>query len=92
MDTHSLLLTSLEIAVPLRIAELRLMPKDEIEELRAQSAGLIAAHGDDILYKGSREGDTAKAFNALATSLAILSFAPGGVSFASSHWDASAAH
>lgn len=49
---------------------------------------MIAEHGDNILYRAKRRGDTAAAFNALAEAIAILAFAPGGVTFLGEHYEA----
>lgn len=45
--------------------------------------GLIASKGDDLMYGGRY---CAKAFNALAYSLAHMAHADGGVAFAGLHW------
>jgi hypothetical protein len=49
-------------------------------------AGIIAARGDLILYRGGKHGESATAFNALAEGLAIGACQPGGVTFAGQHW------
>jgi hypothetical protein len=83
-----LLATTLEVAVPLRIAEYRAQGATHIhEDVRRQLVEMIAAHGDDIIYKSKKPGGTADAFNALARALALLSFAPGGVTFLGIHWE-----
>jgi hypothetical protein len=57
--------------------------------IRAKAAAdMIACHGDNIMYRGHKKGDTAKAFNALADGLAMLAFCPGGVKFMGQKWEA----
>ena len=83
---NDLLSISLSAAVPLWIEKLRAL---EPEQRLARAGGLsdiIAAHGDIILYRGGKRGESAKAFNALAEGLAIGAFQPGGVTFAGEHW------
>ena len=80
----SLLMVSLEAAVPLWILEFRDQPSDKLGQLVAGCGEFIAAHGDDLLFGGEHCGD---AFNALAKSLAVLAFAPGGVTFNGRHWE-----
>jgi len=89
--SESLLKTTLQCAVLLRIFENARLTADELwdcfESRREYLIDMIASHGDDILFKSRREGDTAKAFNALAESLAFMAFVPGGVTFLGDHWE-----
>lgn len=78
-QTRTLIVDTLEVAVPLWISQLREVPWKLIDARREPCMLMIAEHGDDILFKSKRQGDTAKAFNALAEAVAILSFIPGGV-------------
>lgn len=83
LGAASLLATSLQLAVPLTIWQMRTMEPAQIREVAAGCADVIAAHGDDLLYGGR---DCAPAFNALARGLAALAHQPGGVTFADLHW------
>lgn len=79
-----LLRDALMTAVPLWIHDLTedgtVNPIDALTaDERARLTNEIASHGDVIMFPSKRKGDTARAFNALAKSIAILSFAPGGV-------------
>lgn len=85
MENH-VLIPSLECAVPLHvlwIKKLGYLPPipDGIEEL-------IASHGDTLLFADAREkkGAAAEIFNKLALTIAIMSFAPGGIRVFGNHW------
>lgn len=54
---------------------------------REALAFYIGAHGD-VLQFGGKKGEAARAFNVLAEALALLSFSPGGVTFAGMHFEA----
>lgn len=77
--TMALLQASLGCAVSLWIDKLKSVSWAELEQRRARCAEIIAHHGDNILYRSKKVGETAEAFNALAEAVAILSFVPGGV-------------
>lgn len=79
---QDVLLTSLQVAVPMQILKLGLADPETLPAIARECADVVAAHGDDILYRSARRGDTAVAFNALAKGLAVLAFSPGGVEFA----------
>lgn len=80
------LIASLQVAVPLHIAEIRDWSSEKRLREAKIAADAVAAHGDNILFKSKKAGGTAHAFNQLARGLAILAFQPGGVSFAGCHW------
>ncbi len=84
-----LLLMTLEVAVPLWIQRWR--GRSWVERLvrSAECAEIVAAKGDVLQYGGGprEKGEAAKAFNALAEGLAIVSFCPGGVKFCGLHWE-----
>lgn len=98
----SALLIALQAAVPLHIAELRgydeSLRYQMIHAIVPNRCGLklagepcpcdtlsdvIAYHGDVLQYGGR---GCARAFNALARSLALLALRAGGVTFAGHHW------
>jgi hypothetical protein len=84
-DTHMALLVTLELAVPLRIAEIHERnTKVRIWEKPAED--LIAFRSDILLYGGGKPGETAAVFNQLVRGLATAAFSPGGVTFAGLHW------
>lgn len=90
MTSESLLRTSLQAAVPLNAMTLADRSWDELLEMARESSQIVAEKGDIILYRSSKAGEageTAHAFNALARGIAILSFAPGGVTIFGDHYD-----
>jgi hypothetical protein len=103
LESHfkgSLMLMSLQLAVPLRIAEL-LDLDDEDRELKIEAwrrAALqpITERGDLLMYGAassrSERGQPAQVFNHLARGLASLAFHPGGVTFCGRHWCAREHH
>lgn len=86
MGTKSLLQSALSAAVPMWIEKVHAMSPDE-RFARAQScAQYIAEHGDMLLFRG-KDGESAAAFNHLAEGIAVLAFAPGGITFADMHFE-----
>jgi hypothetical protein len=85
--TAELLRTALSSAVPLWIEEMKKLTWEERRVIASESSGIVAHQGDNILYKGAKKGDTAKAFNALARGLAVCSFVPGGVKAFGLHFE-----
>jgi hypothetical protein len=85
-DNDALLRITLSAAVPLWIERLRTTPLAELMKRAPELADVIASKGDVLQYK-RKKGESAHAFNALAEALAIMSFCPGGVTFAGDHWE-----
>lgn len=81
-----LLSISLAAAVPLWIEQLKPLTPDQRIGRTGELAEIIASKGDAILYRSTKRGESAKAFNALAEGLAIGAFQPGGVTFAGQHY------
>lgn len=91
--TRVLLGAALEAAVALRIAQLRRL--DEAAFARSfdravleRLAQTVAEHGDDLLFRSRQRGASARVFNAVADGIALLAFAPGGVTLLGQHWEA----
>lgn len=78
-SAKDLLIIALSAAVPLWIEKLKTRSWAELEERRQACVEIISSHGDNILFRSKKKGDTAEAFNALAEATAILSFVPGGI-------------
>lgn len=81
-----LLEITLEAAVPLRVLELRHASDGERARLASEASAQIAEHGDVILYRSPRRGDTATAVGWLITGLACAAHQPGGVRFRNLGW------
>lgn len=81
------LVVALEAAVPLWIEQLKRRSWALVDSRRDECMLMIAEHGDDILFRSKKAGGTAKAFNALAEAIAILSFLPGGVKAFGVRWE-----
>jgi hypothetical protein len=90
----SVLLMSLQLAVPLRIAELLDLDDEDrqfkVEAWRRAALTPIAERADLLMYGGaknrSERGQPGQVFNHLARGIAALAFHPGGVTFAGRHW------
>lgn len=83
---HPLALT-LDLAVPLHIAELRKRggpTTAEIEDIRSFSQTL--AEKGDVLMFGGKKGEAADLFNKLAKAIAICAFQPGGITLFERTW------
>lgn len=90
MNAQELLPIALSAAVPLRIMELqeRGGPTDTDMERAQQFSNDLGQHGDILLFRGGKRGETAALFNGLAFSIAVLAFCPGGVKVFGQHWEA----
>jgi hypothetical protein len=87
LEADSVLVISLQAAVPLRIMELRRYSAERLIELAREAGQHVASHGDDILFRSKKKGATAEAFNQLVTGLAAAALVvPGGITFAGCHW------
>lgn len=86
--TVFVLMLSLEAAVPLWIEEFRGLTFEEREKIAHEASDIIASKGDVLQFRAKKKGETAKAFNALARGLAVLAYAPGGVTFNGRKWEA----
>lgn len=89
---------ALDAAVALRLELLLLLDAGEFarrfERGRLQElAETVAAHGDYLMFRstGKQQGTSARVFNAVAEGLALLAFAPGGVTLFGRHWQATRA-
>ena len=83
---NSFLAMTLELAVPLSIERLKREPWDNIVVRLPKLAQFIAEHGDNILFRSPKHGETAEAFTKLSEAIAALSFVPGGVKALGTHW------
>lgn len=87
MDAGDLLKTMLPMAVTMNIMELKRRPWKEIQAFATEASQYIGEHGDNLLFKSKKKGETAMAFNIFAKGVAALSFAPGGVTTFGMHFE-----
>lgn len=79
-----LLQTSLFLAVPMHMDQMRHLEPLQLCEIASQCAHIVGQHGDDLQAGG---GHCAEAHNALARGLAAAALvAPGGVDYLGAHW------
>lgn len=79
------LVMMLQLAVPLWIMDVQDWTWEK-RQARAEECGQqIAERGDHLMFRGAHTADT---FNRLAEAVAILAYAPGGVSAFGCHWEA----
>jgi len=90
IQSHPVLVETLRLAVPLRLAELLALRDDERErvalEWASDGARLVAERGDALQFGSKRRGEAARVFDALARGLAALALQPGGVTAFGVHW------
>lgn len=94
-DEHKvsgLLHIAMSAAIPLRIMELQARggPSDADWSGLGAVAQDLAEHGDLLLYRGGKKGQSADLFNATAQAIAVLAFLPGGITIFGSHYQAGA--
>ena len=77
MDKEVLLKSSLEVAVPLWIEAFKDYDWEQLQKIISDSKNALSECAEGIIYR--IEGKSAKAFNALAKTIAILSYCPGGI-------------
>ena len=89
MPDDTMLKVTLSAAVPLWI--LKIQNECWTPEYRHERIAIcgetVAFKGDIILFRGRKPGETAEAFNRLAEGIALLSFAPGGVTTFGMHFE-----
>jgi hypothetical protein len=77
---------TLALAVPLWIDQLSSLTDAERLAMAQECSQVIAEHGDIILYRGGKKGETAAAFNMLAKGIAIGAYQPGGITAFGQHY------
>lgn len=88
--TGELICCTLAASVPFRILELERRggpTESEWEETRA-FAWVLGPQGDNLLYRSGKKGETARLMADLIYAIAVLAFAPGGVTTFGLHFDA----
>lgn len=84
----ALLMSTLELAVPMWIEQLQRQSWFSIQDRIPSIVNIIASQGDRIMFVTKKKHETAHAFNALAEALAIGAFMPGGISAFGLHFQA----
>jgi hypothetical protein len=84
---NDLLSISLQAAVPLWAEKLQSDSWEVLQNKIKEASTVISEHGDEILFKSKKKGETAKYFNIMAEAIAILSFCPGGITIFGSHYE-----
>ena len=89
---RELLAIALDLSVALNVAEIRKCSRwctwqEILEKERPRLIKAISNQGDIILYRSQKSRETAYAFNCLARAIALMSFAPGGVTCFDNHWE-----
>ena len=89
IDCCDLFKTFLDASVSLRVHTLMDNggPGDEDFARVQGSVELLGEKGNFIFEKSKRVGETAKVANAVADAIAVLSFAPGGITLFDKHWE-----
>ena len=80
----------LSVAVPLHIAQLKEKggPTAEDYKQAQETSNILGERGDILLFGGGKKGECADLFNRTAKSIAILSYASGGVDIFGQHFEA----
>lgn len=84
--SNPLLVGMLEIAVPIEIADMKDsggVTQEHFDWLNNVYMKECGCHGDDLMFGSGKPGVAACYFSQLVRALAIMSFIPGGVEFAS---------
>lgn len=86
-DNHPLP-TMLDLAVPLWIMQLKERggPTQADFDALQDAENTLAACSEYALFRSSKPGESARSFNAIAKSIATLSFCPGGISLFGRRW------
>ncbi|MEU6990319.1 hypothetical protein ABZ953_06610 [Streptomyces sp. NPDC046465] len=81
---RSVLADTLDLAVPLAMAELWDCPDKALAAIAREAASIVGSRGDVLLFGGQHCAST---FNQLARGLAAMALvAPGGATYLGRHW------
>ncbi|MFK0244563.1 hypothetical protein ACIQUM_07680 [Amycolatopsis azurea] len=86
---HPALEAALPVGVLVALGEIERLSEAQRQKQASEAASMIAAHADDLMFRGKY---TRQAFAAVSRALAILAFQPGGVTFAGLHWCIGSGH
>lgn len=85
-NVHVVLASTLALAVPLWIWELRDLTDNQRAARARRCSAMIAERGDVLMFGSKSRGKCAEVFNALAEGIACAAYLPGGMDFAGRHW------
>lgn len=87
-DRTDSLLAGMGLLVPLWIARVAAWPTADRQAAAEAAANLISSHTDQIWESNPRKRDIPQGhvISAIARGLALLAYAPGGVTWAGGHW------
>ncbi|WP_219152258.1 hypothetical protein [Amycolatopsis sp. TNS106] len=89
LDDHPALEAALPLGVLVALGDIEHLTEAQRQHQASQAASVIAAHADDLMFRGKH---TQQAFVAVSRALAILAFQPGGITFAGLHWCIGSGH
>jgi hypothetical protein len=85
----NILALTLELTVPLRMAELKRRGGPlEADWDAARTFGPVLSERGDVLLYGGKPGQAAGLFNRLAEAIAVMAFLPGGITVFGTTWRA----
>jgi hypothetical protein len=87
--TNPVLVPALEVAVSLFVWQFQEqggITDEDIARVQFYLPDLLV-HGDDLFFRSRKKGETAKRFNQVAEIIAVLSFAPGGITIFGLHFE-----
>jgi hypothetical protein len=90
--TNHVLPILLPLAIEMRINEIKArggITERDVTRIQSYIEDL-AAHGDDLLYRAKKKGETARYFNQLADAIAVMAFLPGGIKVFGEHYEVKA--
>lgn len=86
-DTLKILKEFLQTAVPLWIMRFKDVPWEDLKLIMKESERILEESGELAVFAQVKQGQTAKAFNAIARAIAALSFVPGGIEIFGRHFE-----
>lgn len=85
---NGILADTLMLAVPLWQEQLQSEPLERLLKESKETAQILAERSDTLLFGEGKKGEVRDLFNRVARSMAIASFAVGGVDAFGRHWEA----
>jgi hypothetical protein len=85
-----LLMTSLQVSVPIKVAELQRLPPEILTDMLRHRgpdlADIIASRSDILMFGGGKRGEVAHVFAAVTEALALGALVPGGIQLLGLRW------